>query len=99
MEKEAIQKIIIESVTEYLEIKGKDIAVNEHSALIGTNTILDSIGLVTMVVEIESRLSEHDVEVSLTSEKAMSAAVSPFRSVNALTNFIYTQIQEQHAGR
>lgn len=98
MQKSAIKEIIANSLGEYLDMKGVDVTIDEHTCLIGSNAVLDSIGLVTVIVEIESLLDEQGIEVSLTSEKAMSSAISPFRSIGALVNFVHDQIEEQNAG-
>ncbi len=97
MNKEDVKEVIVGALSEYLDMKGINSEVNEHTVLIGTNAVLDSIGLVTVIVEIENMLEEKDIEVSLTSEKAMSSAISPFRSVGALVNFVYDQINEGNA--
>ena len=45
--------------------------------------------LVQFIVEIENLLEdEFDIEIELTSEKAMSRRNSPFISVNTLVNYI-----------
>jgi hypothetical protein len=49
-------------------------------------------GLVNVIVDIETAFLDEDVEVSLTSETAMSGRISPFRSVGSLCNFIARQL-------
>ncbi|NJO91917.1 MAG: hypothetical protein HC831_25325 [Chloroflexia bacterium] len=45
-------------------------------------------GLVNLIVDIEGLLADNDIEVTLTSEKAMSQRNSPFRTVESLTDYI-----------
>ena len=45
--------------------------------------------LVQFIVEVEQFLDdEYDIEIELTSEKAMSRRTSPFINIKALNNFI-----------
>jgi len=62
--------------------------VNEQTRLIGKDAVFDSLGLVTIIIDIESCFLDIGYEVSLISEKALSRKISPFRSVNSLANFI-----------
>ena len=94
-----ILNIVIQIVTEYLDIIGKPANITEETALMGSDAVLDSIGLVTIVVDIEGRLMENDINVSLTSEKAMSLRKSPFRNIGALTDYIVTQNEETNNGK
>ena len=57
---------------------------------------LDSMGVVFLVTELESRLADElDVEISLADERAMSQKTSPFRSVKHLTDYIELLVNEQ----
>jgi acyl carrier protein len=93
---ETIQLTVIKVIRDYLEANGQPETINEHTALIGSNSVLSSIGLVTVIVDIESTLSEKGIDVLILSEKAMSLTTSPFRSVGSLTNFIIQQVKEQN---
>ncbi len=55
--------------------------------LLGKGAVVDSIGLVTVIMEFEQRLSDAGVSVTLVSEKAMSASRSPFRTIGSLAQF------------
>jgi|1185.fasta_scaffold818929_2 acyl carrier protein len=62
--------------------------------LYGDNGVFDSMHLVNFLVLVEEVLEdEFDVEISLTSEKAVSRRVSPFSSVRRLIEFIEEEIQ------
>lgn len=87
-----IESIVNNTITEYLKSNGTQADVNNNSALIGSNKILDSMGLVNVIVDIESVFLDEDIEITLTSEAAMSARISPFRSVGSLCNFIAKQL-------
>ena len=65
------------------------IVLDENVRLIGTSSIFDSMELVQFIVEVENLLDdEFELEVELTSEKAMSRKNSPFISVNTLVEYI-----------
>lgn len=62
---------------------------SDELPLLGPGSTLDSIGLVTLIVDVEQRLAdEYDVSVTLASENAMSRRQSPFRTVGALADYI-----------
>ncbi len=86
MEKKEATEIVIDAVKEYIDDEG--VEINETSVLLGNDAVVDSIGLVNLIVDIESALSEKDIEITLTSEDAMSRRKSPFRSVETLSDYI-----------
>lgn len=88
MGKIEITKMIIKTIKDYLTTQDVFHEINEQTNLIGRDAIVDSMGLVTIIVDLESNFLDKGYEVSLTSEKAMSKKISPFRSVNALSNYI-----------
>lgn len=63
--------------------------LDEGAFLIGRGAVLDSLGLVNLILEVEQRLeAEHDLTLVLADERAMSQKHSPFRSVGSLTDYI-----------
>jgi acyl carrier protein len=69
--------------------------VSEQTALHGTPAGLDSLSLVSLIVEIESQVgSELGRSVVLADEKAMSERNSPYRSVGSLVDFIVRRLEE-----
>ncbi len=70
---------------------------NEHGAvtatatlpLVGDNAAITSMRLVSFIADLETTLaSDHGLEISLVSEQALSRQKSPFRSVEALAEYI-----------
>jgi len=86
MNKEEAVQIVIDAVKGYLDDENTEI--NESTVLLGNNAVVDSIGLVNLIVDIESALSDKGLEITLTSEDAMSRRKSPFRSVETLSDYI-----------
>jgi len=63
--------------------------LKEETPLIGHGAILDSIGLVTLVIDIEQRIEEKfGWALTLANDRAMSQKNSPFRTVQALTDYV-----------
>ena len=74
-------------------------ALDAGTALFGTNGILDSMGLVTLIVEVEQTLADRfDITITLADDRAMSQRSSPFRSVGTLADYILQNLGTTHAG-
>ena len=72
-----------------------DLSVREDIKLFGGDGLLDSIGLVSYVVEVEEKLEdEYDISVVLADEKAMSRRTSPFARISYLADYILEVINE-----
>jgi acyl carrier protein len=68
--------------------------------LYGDTGMFDSMHLVNFLVLVEEALEdEFDVEISLTSEKAVSRRVSPFSSVRRLIGFIEEELAAEGIGQ
>jgi acyl carrier protein len=99
MTKLEIEKIVTNVLSDYCTNNNiQNVEITQNTPLIGSNRILDSLGLVHLIVDIETTFLEEDVELSLTSESAMSARISPFRSVGSLCNFIAKQLGIEENG-
>lgn len=62
----------------------------------GSEGLLDSMGLVNLVVTLEEQLQdEYGVAITLANERAMSQSESPFRTVGSLTKFIERLLREE----
>ena len=74
----------------------KQISVGPDTCLFGVDSILDSLSLVSVIVDIESLVSEQfDRVISLTDDRAMSRDPVPFTNVNSLKNYITEILLEQ----
>jgi acyl carrier protein len=92
MEKSEIEKILIETTNDYFESQDFNEKANKDTVLFGRESVLDSMGLVNVIIDIESKFLDEGYEISLTSEKAMSRRQSPFRTISTLADFIEEQI-------
>lgn len=91
--KDKIRTSLLELLNQFIdenEIElDKDVVLDENIRLIGTSSVFDSMELVQFIVEVESLLNDDfEIEIELTSEKAMSRRNSPFISVNSLVKYI-----------
>ena len=92
MERNEIERIIIDILKDYYEVQGINEEVSGSTRLFGRDSSLNSMGLVNIVVDVESKFMEMGHEISLMSENAMSRSKSPFVSVSSLADFIKEQI-------
>lgn len=85
-----ICKIICDAIemANHTREEDKMIPVSDNTELFGTNGHLDSMELVALLIDIEESLLDHDIQISLSDERAMSSSQSPFKSVTTLTNYI-----------
>jgi len=92
-----IARLIVECLGEVLELGGGESSgpVDESTLLIGRNAVLDSLGLVRLIMDVEQRLQvERDITVTLVDERAMSQKHSPFRSVQTLVDYVCMLVKE-----
>ena len=88
-----IKKSLLNLLNQFIDENGinvdKSIVLDESARLIGTSSIFDSMELVQFIVEVENTLDdEFEIEIELTSDKAMSRRSSPFISINTLVKYI-----------
>jgi len=69
---------------------------SEQTTLLGRNAVLDSLGMVTLIVELEQQLEEqYNRTLTLANDRAMSQKNSPFRTVETLTDYICGLLAEE----
>ena len=68
---------------------------SSNTALFGTNAQLDSLALVSVIVDVEGDVSSAlSRSISLTDDRAMGQEISPFDNVQTLLNYIMTLVDE-----
>ena len=89
---EQIEKLIVEVIENTNQARESDqqIGSSSDSPIFGTDSPLDSLGLVGLLFDVEDALRDHEIEVSLGDERAMSQTRSPFRTVSTLAQYIDT---------
>ncbi|MDY0211294.1 MAG: hypothetical protein RBQ91_07835 [Acholeplasma sp.] len=88
-----IESIVFEVLKDFCDTNSITADINKNTPLIGGNRIFDSMGLVNVIVDIETAFLDKDIEITLTSEAAMSSRISPFRSAGSLSNYIARQLE------
>lgn len=91
LKKDVIHAIIFQALKNINEERGPDeqLKIDLNTRLFGADAVLDSLSLVSVIVDVESAVSEQaGHEISLTDDRAMSQEISPFSDVNSLTAYI-----------
>jgi acyl carrier protein len=95
--KEAVLKIIIralQTLNDELPDCGK-FEIGPSTPLFGPNATLDSLALVSVIVDVEGDVSTAlGRSISLTDDRAMSQEISPFDDVQTLLNYIMILVNE-----
>jgi len=88
MQKSEIQKIVFDAIemANNLREENEKIVASDQTELYGNNGSLDSMGLVSFLIDVEESLQDCDIQISLSDERAMSQTKSPFRNVETLTS-------------
>lgn len=93
MNKIEITKRIVNIVNDYFQTEGIDQKANEETILFGSDSTIDSMGLVYVIVQVEGQFNEEDIVLSLMSDVAMSKRRSPFKTISTLAEFIEEQLK------
>jgi acyl carrier protein len=89
--KSEVQNVIFQALTALNQERGADeqIEIGPDTALFGPDAVLNSLELVSVMVDIETTAAdEFGQSVSLTDDEAMGRDPVPFVSVSALTEYI-----------
>jgi len=101
MHNKIIDLIIAEADELNEQIKNRvPVEAGRDAPLFGRNGgVLDSIGLVTLIVAVEQAVEdEFGAALVLANEKAMSLKNSPFRTIGSLTDYIVGLLKEDGNG-
>lgn len=97
LSKDAVQAIILKALKNINDECGPDEQIDIHldTRLFGADAVLDSLSLVSVIVDVEAAVSDASGrDISLTDDRAMSQAASPFSDVEALSNYIILLLSE-----
>ena len=74
------------------------VVVDENTVIVGKDAVIDSVGVVSLIVDIEQRLEmDFNVSVTLANDKAMSQRSSPFRTAGVLAEHVCAVAAEGQA--
>lgn len=94
----AVEKIILDSLHNLNAELSPDmkIKVGPHTALFGLNAEIDSLSLVSVIVDTETALKdEYGIDITLVDESAMARSDSPFADVQSLKNYILERTRDE----
>jgi acyl carrier protein len=100
MNREAVVRIVVAVTTDFLGSARSAEAgpLDETTRLFGREGLLDSLGLVNLLLDLEQQLNEqHALSIALADDRAMSQTRSPFRTIGSLSDYIFTLANEQLA--
>jgi acyl carrier protein len=86
-----VEKVIYRAIDALNAERGPDqqIARSPGTGLFGADAQVDSLGLVSLIVDVESTLNaEHGLAVSLADDRALGRAQSPFATVATLRDYV-----------
>jgi acyl carrier protein len=83
-------EIVLAALRDAVDQNGGDPSgVTENTIIVGPGAVIDSMGVVSLIVDIEQRLEmDHQVAVTLANDRAMSQRNSPFRTAAVLADHI-----------
>lgn len=90
--------IVLDGLREVLAMSDRPMpaVLDTDTSLIGKQAVLDSLALVTLIVDLEQRIEEdYNVAITLADDRAMSQKHSPFRTVGSLTAYIDQLLGEE----
>ena len=89
MQRSEVLEIVYKVITEMNEEREVQLELSEDTILFGQDSTLDSLGLVNLIVGVEQLIAEAGIEISVTDDRTMSQARSPFRSVQSLVDYVH----------
>ncbi len=99
MDKQVIVDLMVEMLQQTLDAHildqgGEAVRATADLPLIGEDASVSSMALVSFIADVESTLMEnYNLTLTLVSEKALSRKKSPFRTVNALADYVLELIE------
>jgi acyl carrier protein len=97
MTEQDIQNIIFDALEMVNHSRDDDdkVPITPETLLFGDDGHLDSMGLVSLLIDVEESLLAKDFKISLSDERAMSEKNSPFKSIPSLTRYIAKLMEEK----
>lgn len=96
--KTKVEKLIFDAIEEMnTDIENKiPLDKGNNTPLFGKKGVLDSLGLVNLVVSVEAAIEdEFGVTVTIADERAMSQKNSPFKTIGTLADYICLLLEGQ----
>lgn len=94
---ELIEELILSALNDVNDEQPEDerIEVGPNTPLFGPDAQIDSLALVSVIVDVETALNvDYDLPISLTDDRAMTREISPFDDVQTLKDYIVELVAE-----
>lgn len=85
-----IEDVVLHALTLANQTRTADhqLAIAATAPIFGSDSTLDSLGLVALLIDVEDLLRERGCDITIGDERAMSQRRSPFRDVATLVDYI-----------
>ena len=85
-----LEALVLESVAQLNRSRtaSEQLELSPTAPIFGDASPLDSLGLVALLIEIEERLADRGMTITLANERALSRARNPFRDVPTLVTYL-----------
>ena len=96
-----MQKTIFTAIDDLngLLLPAQRLPKSEDAFLTGNDSVLDSLGLVNLIVATERKVEEEfGVGVTLVTQESMSRPESPFRTVGTLADYVQSLLEKKTNG-
>jgi acyl carrier protein len=91
LSRQETEAVIYEAIAALNAERGADeqIPATPETALFGVDAVMDSLSFVSLVTDVETALNvDHDMDISLADDRAMSRPQSPYGTVATLRDYI-----------
>lgn len=89
MTKEEALSIVLRALEALNQELEQPLDIGSHTRLFGSEAVIDSLSLVSLIVDVESEASEIAGQpISLTDDRAINREISPFNDPDALAAYI-----------
>ncbi len=96
MNRDKAIEIVTSTIRNDLELNQTTSDISINTPIIGSNSPIDSMGLVQLCLSLEEKAEELGFEFDWTTESAMSRSRGMFRSVKSLSDEFITQYNEKN---
>ena len=98
MKKEEIKAMVINALINIVNEMpdNKNIKINEFTPLLSEGSFIDSLTLVSFIIDLETTLTdEYSIDISLSDDRAMMMEKNPFESISTLVDYIDELVNEK----
>jgi acyl carrier protein len=95
MNKTEIRSFLISTILNDLEVDEKVHEINLNTPVVGSNSPIDSMGLVQLCLCLEDKAEELGFDFDWTAENAMSRSRGMFKSIDSLSDEFLSQYAEK----